>query len=139
MEHCRGSLVREGGSLESYWCPAPQEFKSLPRRSSCSVFFFIRNEIWVHGTGDNGSSYDSFRIFVNRIPINGNEMFSPYAVLMEKSIGHVIDVIITYRLGMVMLPRTGAPDIIPFCMGVPFRQFLTTSKMIAAANATTNG
>ncbi len=32
MEHCRGSLVREGGSLESYWCPAPQEFKSLPRR-----------------------------------------------------------------------------------------------------------
>ena len=35
MEHCRGSLVREGGSLESYWCPAPQEFKSLPRRSVC--------------------------------------------------------------------------------------------------------
>jgi hypothetical protein len=41
MEHCRGSLVREGGSLESYWCPAPQEFKSLPRRN----FFKIKNPI----------------------------------------------------------------------------------------------
>ena len=38
MEHCRGSLVREGGSLESYWCSAPQEFKSLPRRKE--TFFF---------------------------------------------------------------------------------------------------
>ena len=28
----RGSLVRKGGGLESHWCPAPQEFKSLPRR-----------------------------------------------------------------------------------------------------------
>jgi hypothetical protein len=41
MEHCRGSLVREGGSLESYWCPAPQEFKSLPRR-----FFECLNGIY---------------------------------------------------------------------------------------------
>ena len=41
MEHCRGSLVREGGSLESYWCPAPQEFKSLPRRIAC---FHQQNE-----------------------------------------------------------------------------------------------
>jgi hypothetical protein len=40
MEHCRGSLVREGGSLESYWCPAPQEFKSLPRRNSSCIFSF---------------------------------------------------------------------------------------------------
>ena len=38
MEHCRGSLVREGGSLESYWCPAPQEFKSLPRRTFLKFF-----------------------------------------------------------------------------------------------------
>lgn len=29
---CRGSLAREGGSLESYWRPAPREFKSPPRR-----------------------------------------------------------------------------------------------------------
>ena len=29
---CRGSLAREGGSLESYWRFAPREFKSPPRR-----------------------------------------------------------------------------------------------------------
>jgi hypothetical protein len=31
---CRGSLAREGGSLESYWRPAPREFKSPPRRQN---------------------------------------------------------------------------------------------------------
>jgi hypothetical protein len=41
MEHGRGSLVREGGSLESYWCPAPQEFKSLPRRKGS----FLKRDI----------------------------------------------------------------------------------------------
>jgi hydrogenase expression/formation protein HypC len=45
MEHCRGSLVREGGSLESYWCPAPQEFKSLPRRHIFPVLHFPVNAI----------------------------------------------------------------------------------------------
>ena len=42
MEHCRGSLVREGGSLESYWCPAPQEFKSLPRRKKSPPQFSVK-------------------------------------------------------------------------------------------------
>ena len=33
---CRGSLAREGGSLESYWRFAPREFKSPPRRMNGS-------------------------------------------------------------------------------------------------------
>ena len=34
---CRGSLAREGGSLESYWRFAPREFKSPPRRLYMSL------------------------------------------------------------------------------------------------------
>ena len=71
MEHCRGSLVREGGSLESYWCPAPQEFKSLPRRSAC---FYLKNEFDIAG-------FQMFQIRANRIPISGNEMISQIRVL----------------------------------------------------------
>ena len=67
MEHCRGSLVREGGSLESYWCPAPQEFKSLPRRSAS----FDQKK----GIG-NLVCFQIFQICANRIAISGNEIIA---------------------------------------------------------------
>ena len=63
-----------------------------------------------------------FGFLQKRIPINGNGMISRIAVEMEKSIDHVIDVIITYRPGIVMITRSSAPNTSPFCTGVPFRQ-----------------
>jgi hypothetical protein len=65
MEHCRGSLVREGGSLESYWCPAPQEFKSLPRRKI--GFVMIKK-------GFSSCSFDLPLCNIN--PIKRNELVS---------------------------------------------------------------
>ncbi len=73
MEHCRGSLVREGGSLESYWCPAPQEFKSLPRR--CIFFNFMKKEYKI-------SFFQMFHNRANRIPITGNAINSQIPVLI---------------------------------------------------------
>jgi hypothetical protein len=70
MEHCRGSLVREGGSLESYWCPAPQEFKSLPRRSAV----FVKKNAAI-------AEYQMFQIRAYVMPISGNEMISQIRVL----------------------------------------------------------
>jgi hypothetical protein len=66
----------------------------------------------------------------------GDEIFSRSAVLMGKSIGQGIDVIISYRRDMVMMVRSNAPKHQSLFKGCPIQGPLTVSKRIAPVNAT---
>jgi hypothetical protein len=62
---CRGSLVRKGGSLESYWRPAPREFKSPPRR----MYWRFFNLLPFQGRNGRFSYPEQIALgFTDRIP-----------------------------------------------------------------------